>query len=268
MSSATDNHVVHDVTLELVPFSLDKVNANAPDKNENSTMKTLCRLASFVSNHIGCHTDNFVLWNRYARACIQKGGTHVCTFSLRFSNKEKTPIIHDHDISPFWSVNLPDDDLLYNKSVTPTLVSFVRTTDYDETRFYDMRRWLQRTETSRGYLIVMDPTYLQGHGGEEDGRYYYEPKLITVTNDANALVCGQKTENEYLEEEDTKLPAKRPIPFRKEPIRHPAPQRRRIRSGMIPRETITINTYAECYDLTNDEDDDNLPVPMDRATSK
>jgi hypothetical protein len=41
----------------------------------------------------------------------------------------------------------------------------------------------------------MDPRYLQGHGGGEDGRYYYEPKLIPVTNDANALVCGQKTKN-------------------------------------------------------------------------
>jgi hypothetical protein len=129
---------------------------------------------------------------------------------------------------------------------------------------------------SSGYLIAMDPKYLQGHGGEEDGRYYYEHILVEVTNNHNALVCGQRTTNECLEQDNGKPPPKLPFPIKKDPIQYVAPRRKRTRSGIVPRQTIRIATYAECYDLTkgdDGDDDDNddgnkLPVPLGHAKSK
>jgi hypothetical protein len=230
----SSGHRVLEVTLEVVAFKLDKMDTNATDENENSTKNTLHRLANLVNNNIGCHTDDFVLWNEYARACLKKGGNDVNTFSLLFKNKNNIPIFQGQHLSLLWCVDRPD-----NETVDPMMISFFKHDESQNTRFYDMRRALQQAGLFRGYLIAMTPMYLQGTEGEEDGLYYHEPHVIEVTNDNDALVCGRRTENEQYDSMPTTT-AKHPFPFVIPPMQHPAPPRRRIRSGIVPKKNQDI----------------------------
>jgi hypothetical protein len=228
------------IPIEIVPFNLDDVHT---DGDDNSPVKALGCLAELVIRKIVCHTDDCVLWNRYAQRCLEKGGSTIKKFYLAFK---------DCDRKSFGVLYPPHFWCILLKSGERILVSFCPGTEPYRKPVFNTKRMLQQTSLTRGYVVFINLCY----SASEDGAYC--SNVATVTEVSN-VACRYDLSSE--EEDGGEPPARSHLAPAAIQRKCGSLSRRKRKSPRISTSTVTeIRDGMPLYDLTSDDGDSKLPA--------